>query len=302
MTARGTTANYNFDRVSKVQNQATLIITVAMKSTPIVELGTITGLQSLDYRRDFKLLNQAAKFKRLQDHSVRQRLPHATKGRPKSESFIHQSRILEREEHILDHDPKEIPSCPAVPAWSEGTSPIIRCTISGVGQKDPQSGSERKSLTQEYLQTHYPNKSWTREYTDGSAENAVRNRGAGVYVQYPGGKKGKISLATGLYSTNYKAEAEALKTAAAHIEVSTHASHNVVLLTDALSVLQALQSNRDTELNDLSAALASLCRGHTITLQWIPSTATCLVMRLQTLWQRKAQQRRKWIGPPATLR
>ena len=81
----------------------------------------------------------------------------------------------------------------------------------------------------------------------------------------------KISLATGLYSTNYKAEAEALKTAAAHIEVSTHASPNVVLLTDALSVLQALQSNRDTELNDLSAALASLCRGHAAILQWIPS-------------------------------
>ena len=35
--------------------------------------------------------------------------------------------------------------------------------------------------------------------------------------------------------------------------------------------LQALQSNRDTELNDLSAALASLCRGHAVTLQWIPS-------------------------------
>ena len=53
--------------------------------------------------------------------------------------------------------------------------------------------------------------------------------------------------------------------------MSTHASPNVVLLTDTLSVLQALQSNRDTELNGLSAALASLCRGHAVTLQWIPS-------------------------------
>ena len=38
-----------------------------------------------------------------------------------------------------------------------------------------------------------------------------------------------------------------------------------------MSVLQALQSNRDTELNGLSAALASLCRGSAVTLQWIPS-------------------------------
>ena len=121
------------------------------------------------------------------------------------------------------------------------------------------------------IETNYPKESWTLGYTDGSAENAVWNGGAGVCIQYAGGKEDKISLATGLYSTNYKAESEALKTVVAHIEVSTHSSPNVVLLTDALSVLQALQSNRDTELNDLSTAVASLCRRHAVTLQWILS-------------------------------
>ena len=267
-----TTVKSNFDRVSKIQKQATRIITGAMKSTPIIELETITGLQSLDDRRDLKLLSQDAKFKRLQDHPMRQRLSQPTKGRLKRESFVHQSRMLERrQEDILDHDPKEIPPCLAVPAWSGRTSPVIRSTIPGVGQKDCQSGHERKSLTQGYLETNYPKESWILGYTDGSAENAVRNGGAGVYIQYAGGKEDKISLASGLYSTNYKAEAEALKTAAAHIEASTHASLKVVLLTDALCVLQALQSNRDTELNDLSTALASLCRRHEVTLQWIPS-------------------------------
>ena len=58
MTEWGTTVKSHFDRASKVQNQATRIITGAMKSTPIVELETITELQSLDDRRDFKLLNQ----------------------------------------------------------------------------------------------------------------------------------------------------------------------------------------------------------------------------------------------------
>ena len=237
-----------------------------------MELETITGLQSLDDRRDLRLLSQATKFKRLQDHPMRQRLSQPTKGRLKRESFSHQSRILERQqENILDYDPKEIPPCLAVPAWGERTSPIIRCTNPGVGLKDSQSGPERKSLTQEYLETNYPKESWALGYTDGSAENAVRNGGAGVYIQYAGGKEDKICPATGLYSTNYEAQAEALKTAAAHIEVSTHASPNVVLLTDALSVLQALQSNRDTELNDLSTALASLCRRPAVTLQWIPS-------------------------------
>ena len=233
---------------------------------------------------------------------MRQRLSRPTKGRLKRESFIHQSRIFERrQEDILDRDPEVIPPCLAVPTWSEGTSPIIRYTIPGVDQKDSQSGNERKSLTQEYLETNYPKESWTYGYANGCAENVVRNGGEGVYIQYAGGKEDKISLATGLYSTNYKAEAEALKTAAAHIEASTHASPNVVL-TDALSVLQALQSNRDTELNDLSAALASLCRGHAVTLQWIPSHCNVPGNEDADSLARKAQQRSKWIGPPATLR
>jgi len=52
---------------------------------------------------------------------------------------------------------------------------------------------------------------------------------------------------------------------------SPQASSKVVFLTDALSVLQALQSNKNTELNGLSSALALLCRSHTVILQWLPS-------------------------------
>ena len=172
---------------------------------------------------------------------------------------------------MLDHNPKEIPPCLAVPAGSEGTFPIIRFITPGVGQKNSQGDRERKSLAQEYLQTHYPKESWTHVYTDGSAENTLRNGYSGVYIQYPEDREDKISLATGLCSTNYKDEVEALKTAAVHTEASTHASHNVVLLTNVLSILQALQSNRDTDHNNLCAALASLFRSHAATLQWSPS-------------------------------
>ena len=129
MTAWGTTAKSNFDQVCKVQNQATRIITGAMKSTPIMELETIIWLQSLDDRRDLKLLKQAAKFKRLQDHPMGQRLSQSTKGRLKRESFIHQSRILERrQEDILDHDPKEIPpplSCGSCLEWANFSHHLV---------------------------------------------------------------------------------------------------------------------------------------------------------------------------------
>ena len=41
-------------------------------------------------------------------------------------------------------------------------------------------------------------------------------------------------------------------------------------------------------------AMQSPCNGY-------HPTATCLAMRLLTLWQRRVQQKSKWIGPPATL-
>ena len=105
MTAWGTTAKSSFDRVIKKQNQATRIITRTMKPVPIVEMETVTGFQSLEDHRITKLLTQAAKLKRLQDHLMRQRLFQPTKGRLKTESFIHQSRTLEQHWDTLDHDP-----------------------------------------------------------------------------------------------------------------------------------------------------------------------------------------------------
>ena len=87
----------------------------------------------------------------------------------------------------------------------------------------------RESLS--LWRTFKPTESWTHVYTDSSAELAVWKGGAGVYIQYPGGREDRSSLATSLYSTNYTAEAEALKTAAAHTRTSTHTSHNVVFRT-----------------------------------------------------------------------
>ena len=40
------------------------------------------------------------------------------------------------------------------------------------------------------------NKHTSLVYTDSSAENVIRNGGAGAYIQYLGGKEDKISLPT----------------------------------------------------------------------------------------------------------
>ena len=277
VTAWGTAAKSNFEKVSKVQNQATRIITGAMRSTPIRELETSTGLASLEDRRDTKQLTQAAKFKRLPDHPMKSRLSQPTKGRLKRGSFVHQTRMLERRlQDFLDHEPEDIPPYLEHPAFSEVSLPSIQCTIPGIEKKYFQSNAEKKSHAMEHIQKNYPQDTWTLVYTDGSAEEAVRNGGAGIYIRYPGGREEEISLATGLYSTNYKAEAVALRTGAAHIENSPNTSYNVVFLTDALSVLQALLTARDKNMNKLISALTSLCRAHSVVLQWIPSHCNIL--------------------------
>ena len=118
------------------------------------------------------------------------------------------------------------------------------CTkVPGFRDRGCQPEPERKSLTlQEYVDIKYPEDQWTHAYTDGCAAEATRDGGGGVYIRYNDGIE-QITIATGKYSTNFKAEAEALKKAA--IEITNNLPRtkpNVVIFTDALSVLSKLQN------------------------------------------------------------
>ena len=70
----GTAAKSHFDKVKRIQNQAARIITGGIKSTPIIDLETSTGLHSLEFRRSSKILTQAEKFKRLPEHPMKIRM------------------------------------------------------------------------------------------------------------------------------------------------------------------------------------------------------------------------------------
>ena len=108
MAAWGTTAKTNMD---KVQNQAARIITGSMRSTPIQELETITGLQPLLDRCHEKLLTQAAKFKRLSGHPMEKRKYKPPRGRLKTENFVHQADVLNKDtETFWNKTPKRFPS------------------------------------------------------------------------------------------------------------------------------------------------------------------------------------------------
>ena len=147
MAAWGTTAQTNMDKMSKVQNQAARIITGTMRSTPIQELETITGLQPLLERCYEKLLTQAAKFKRLSGHPKEKRMYQPTRGRLKRENFVHQSRSLEqRHRDILEQNPQKISQCPEIPAWSKERNFLVKSGVPGIGPKDSQNDLMRKLI------------------------------------------------------------------------------------------------------------------------------------------------------------
>ena len=87
-----------------------------------------------------------------------------------------------------------------------------------------------ETLTMTMLEKQYSPVYWIRVLTDGSATNASKNGGAGIYVQYRNGERQSGAIPTGLYC-NYKTEEEA-------IIRSVHTINNttpVVFLTNALS-------------------------------------------------------------------
>ena len=68
-----------------------------------------------------------------------------------------------------------------------------------------------------------PEEAWIHAYTDGSANDAVTNGGAGVYVRLPDGEVQSASIPTGKCCSKYVAEIQALVQAACMVrDLLTH--------------------------------------------------------------------------------
>ena len=272
MAATSTASKTNKEKMNKIQNQAMRMMTGAMKSTPIQALETATGLPTLEDRRDTAVLIQAEKYKRMKEHPMHKRMAEPTKGRLKRTSFIHKSRELENQvPEMLNHTPVQISQATAKPPWKHTKQPHICTQIPGIEKKDSQSDQERKSITLEYIRTTYPEQQWTHIFTDGSASEATKNGGGGIFIKY-NGRQEEISIPTGKYSTNFRAEAEAITTAATEVKDKLEETKGkVVIFTDALSVMMALKTHKREEIHRLETALEDLAEHTPTTLQWIPA-------------------------------
>ena len=98
-----------------------------IKSTPVKDLESITGIQPLcDRRAPMKMLVQDAKFKRLTDHPMNQRMGQPVCRRLKRNNILHQAKeLIKQNTDLHNHTPKEIPTCLSVPPWKSEALPNI---------------------------------------------------------------------------------------------------------------------------------------------------------------------------------
>ena len=122
------------------------------------------------------------------------------------------------------------------------------------------------------IQDRYPKSTWTHVFTDGSAENAVKNGGSGAYIRRSDGTTSSLFIPAGDLSSNYRTEVHALKAATELLIEEDYNQQNIVLLSDSLSALQSLTNDpTDLHTQQLHDSLCTLSDNNRVVLQWVPA-------------------------------
>ena len=270
-----TAAKSNKTQLDRVQNMGLRMILGAVKTTPIEEMEKTADLQPLEERRNFKILTQCEKIRRLSDHPLHGRLLDGTRNRLKRQSQLHLATELRKplEDIIPPYDAHYEAETLDPEPWSlEELHLKIKQTIPGIRKKGDEPSEVQRVLTLELIDREYPRDKWIHVYTDGSAENAIKNGGSGAYIRYPDDPSTSISKPSGKLCSNFKAEVSAITLAAEHLISSVSCTRNVVILTDSLSTIQALESkNQDSCTIKLKNCLRQLAELGNLVIQWIPA-------------------------------
>ena len=273
-TTWGTADKTNKSRLDKIQNLALRVILGAVKTTPVHGMektpANVEPLETLERRRSLKILIQGEKLRRLPSHPLHTNLAQPTKNLLKRQSLNHQYKELSRTHQDIVDVPVELLTDPA---WQPDRETDIQMFLSvpRITSKEQLPG-ELRNLTLALIADRFPHTAWTHVYTDGSAEEGMKNGGNGAYIRYSDGDTTSLSVPGGLQCSNYRAEILAISTAAEHLLESTKEMGNIAIFTDSLSTLQALNSaDPDQMIQGLHSSLAKLIAKFTVSLQWVPA-------------------------------
>ena len=172
------------------------------------------------------------------------------------------TKIYENSSNIVQSTYSSPPPC-----QNTTRSIDIKVTIPTVTRD--QDDTSNKLLTLSYMDDLYPQDTWIRIYTDGSATDAIQEGGAGSIIYLPDGDTIESVTATGKPCTNYAAEVKAISQGAqAILDIVGNHKEDVVFLTNSKSVLDAFACHGEYELR---VKLSKLIENRRVVLQWIPA-------------------------------
>ena len=264
--------------IDKIQNQALRFISGAMKSTPTAACEVHTNVAPMHLRRESAVIEAVERYRRLDERNPNKILTESERPpqRIKKKSILSIADSLnqkfpmpEQREQIQYFDVNNHPG-------KSLEEPTVKKDMKLMqSKKDTDQAS--LMLTASATINDYPDE-WIQIYTDGSATKGTSNAGYGSRVEFPDGSCNEIFNSCGTHCSNFDAESEAILKSLDLIlslfDDNLKDKRNIVIFTDAKSVLQSLEGENasDTRLKNISNTIHKLISSHKVDviLQWIP--------------------------------
>ena len=264
------------ENIDKLQNKALRLINGGMRSTPIAACEIAANIEPLEIRRKKAALDLYERAKRMEPAHPCRIIVDQWKGlaRLQQKSILHVVKDLSPHHKLpSSREPLERVNR-NLPPHKQIQTPIINKELLGKENKNVEPTLLKLSAL-ETIDSYY--KDWLHVYTDGSAFKASVNAGYSAIICHPDGNQTKISDACGSFCSNFVAEKEAITQSVKHINNMFETQSNqtsIVIFTDSLSTLQALESEAggDKYLTNLTLEIDRLICNHDVqvVLQWIP--------------------------------
>ena len=269
----------SLSQVDKIQNQALRFISGAMRTTPTNACEIHTNTEPLDLRRQRSTVETFERYLRLEETNDNRKM--ATHWDPKTR--IKKTSFMRETTKLLDkYNPPDNRSSMSTiradpPYWKpSGTTIGTKLLDPSVNKSTPEPLLKTSALetVDSYCDTP------VHAYTDGSATNATTNAGYGALIKYNKEmKKIKLSGPCGKYSSNYDAERtaieETLKQIHQDFSEGTITPGDVVIFSDSMSVLQALEGGGCRDDGNILRLVSKIHSAFEVrvTLQWVPGHA-----------------------------
>ena len=265
--------------VDTIQNQALRFISGGLKSTPTAACEIHTNIEPMQIRREAAVIETIEKYKRQDKDNPNRTIVDGKrpKQRIKKKSILSVFEDLRTKYPLPDNrEPISLFDCKYNFDTLRVTPKIKKQLPSDIGKKEQSDPLELMNTALKAIDL-YPD-DWVHIYSDGSATNGTKNAGYGARVEFPDRTYKELSGPCGTNCTNYEAEITAIEKSIKHVsnifEEKPVVKSNIVIFTDALSVLQALENDtgKDKLILNLSQTIGNVISTHVvdITLQWIP--------------------------------